>query len=146
MMKLFASWLIGFIFGLGLIISGMSNPEKVLNFLDITGLWDPSLMLVMVGAISITALGFSIARLYGRSFFGSPLNFPTNRDIDSPLVIGSLLFGIGWGLAGICPGPALVLLGSANTQGIIFVVAMLAGMGVFELFNRLQQQRKLNAE
>ena len=107
----------GSIFGVGLIISGMSNPQKVLSFLDIFGNWDPSLMFVMVGAISITAIYFIVTK-----------NKSTKLTIDKKLLAGSSVFGIGWGLVGICPGPAIVVLGSANIKGIIFVIALLIGM------------------
>ena len=107
----------GSIFGVGLIISGMSNPQKVLSFLDIFGNWDPSLMFVMVGAISITAIYFILIK-----------SKTTKLSIDKKLIIGSSIFGIGWGFVGICPGPAIVVLGSANIKGVIFVIALLIGM------------------
>lgn len=122
----------GLIFGLGLIVSGMSNPAKVLGFLDITGAWDPSLMFVMAGAIAVGAPAYAFMRRKSRSLLGAPLQLPTARDIDRRLVFGSLVFGIGWGLAGICPGPALVLVGYGAVKGVIFLIAMLAGQGVFE--------------
>ena len=107
----------GSIFGVGLIVSGMSNPQKVQSFLDIFGNWDPSLMFVMVGAISITAIYFIVIK-----------NKTTKLSIDKKLIVGSSIFGIGWGLVGICPGPAIVVLGSANIKGIIFFIALLIGM------------------
>ena len=116
-MKKILYFISGSIFGVGLIISGMSNPQKVLSFLDIFGNWDPSLMFVMVGAISITAIYFILIK-----------NKSTKLNTDKKLIIGSLIFGIGWGLVGICPGPAIVVLGSANIKGIIFVIALLIGM------------------
>ena len=116
-MKKILYFICGSIFGVGLIISGMSNPQKVLSFLDIFGNWDPSLMFVMIGAISITAIYFIIIK-----------NKSTKLSIDRKLIIGSLIFGIGWGLVGICPGPAIVVLGSANIKGVIFVIALLIGM------------------
>lgn len=130
---LLTSSLAGLTFGLGLILSGMVNPAKVLSFLDIAGTWDPSLALVMVGAITIAALGFSIIKKRRLSLLAQEIQLPNKRELDQPLVLGSLGFGIGWGLAGICPGPALVLLGTANLKGIVFVIFMLLGMGAFEI-------------
>ena len=123
----------GLVFGLGLILAGMANPAKVLAFLDLTGLWDPSLALVMCGAIAVGAIAFAIAKNRHLSYLGLTMQVPTNRIIDKRLTIGSLAFGVGWGLAGICPGPAIVLLGAGSIKGLIFVIAMLAGMGIFEL-------------
>ncbi len=140
-MNIFFSWLTGLIFGLGLMISGMTNPQKVLGFLDIAGAWDPSLAFVMVGGIFIATIGFFFARQRTLSMLGLPMRIPTQRQIDRPLIIGSLIFGIGWGLAGICPGPALVLVVDGLPQGIVFVVAMMIGMGLFEAFNRYQSRR-----
>jgi len=139
--NIFFSWLSGLIFGLGLMVSGMTNPQKVLGFLDITGTWDPSLVFVMVGGIFIATIGFFFAGKRTLSMLGMPMRIPTQRQIDRPLVIGSLIFGIGWGLAGICPGPALVLVGSGIPQGIVFVVAMIIGMGFFEGFSRYQSKQ-----
>jgi uncharacterized membrane protein YedE/YeeE len=126
----------GLIFGVGLILAGMANPDKVLSFLDITGAWDPSLALVMAGAIGVGSLAFTVARKLNRSYLGLPMNLPASRGIDKRLVLGSLAFGIGWGMAGICPGPALVLLGSGSVKGMVFVAAMLLGMGIFEILER----------
>lgn len=132
--------LCGLIFGFGLLLSGMANPEKVLGFLDISGRWDPSLIFVMIGAIVIAIVPFTFAKRRQRSLIGLPMQLPMSRVIDKRLIIGSLLFGIGWGIAGICPGPALILLGSGYRQGIIFVAAMLCGMVVFEWM----EQRRAN--
>lgn len=131
-MALFFSWMAGLIFGIGLLVSGMTNPAKVLGFLDLAGAWDPSLAFVMAGAIAAAAVGFRVAKKRTRSWLGLPMQLPTARQIDRRLVIGSTLFGIGWGLAGICPGPSLVLLSSGVLKGAAFVMAMLAGMGLFE--------------
>ncbi|TPG73794.1 YeeE/YedE family protein [Pseudomonas arsenicoxydans] len=138
-MALFFAWMAGLIFGLGLLVSGMTNPAKVLGFLDVAGAWDPSLAFVMVGAIAVAAVSFQVSRTRTRSLLGLPINLPTARHIDQRLVIGSMLFGTGWGLAGICPGPALVLMGSGILKGAVFVMAMLAGMGLFE---RLERQKR----
>jgi uncharacterized membrane protein YedE/YeeE len=141
---LIASLLSGLVFGLGLIVSGMANPAKVLGFLDLAGAWDPSLALVMVGAIAVGAVAFAIARLRTRSFIGEPIRLPTATRIDRRLVIGSTLFGVGWGIAGFCPGPALVAVGMAKIEALVFVGAMLAGMGLYELLERRRQSAALN--
>lgn len=126
----------GLLFGLGLIVSGMADPAKVLGFLDLAGQWDPSLALVMGGAIAIGLPAFTLARKRQWTLLGEPMQLPTARTIDRRLVLGSLLFGIGWGIAGICPGPALVLLGMASGKGLAFVLAMLAGMLLFRWSER----------
>lgn len=124
--------LAGLIFGLGLLVSGMANPAKVLAFLDIAGDWDPSLALVMAGAIAVGLVAFTLARRRKTSLLGDPMRLPTATQIDRPLVLGSLGFGIGWGLVGFCPGPALVALGAGEAKALVFVAAMLGGMGLFE--------------
>ncbi|RZI94452.1 MAG: YeeE/YedE family protein [Variovorax sp.] len=139
MATVFASLLSGLVFGLGLIVSGMANPAKVLGFLDIAGAWDPSLALVMVGAIAVAAIAFAVARRRTVSLLGAAMKLPTARDIDRRMVFGSVLFGIGWGVAGFCPGPALVALGMGQGKALVFVLAMLAGMGIFELLERCRQ-------
>src|SRR6478735_10484314 len=126
-------FLVGLLFGLGLILAGMTDPGKVQAFLDLAGPWDPSLAFVMGGAILVGFFAFSLARRRTRNFLGGAMQIPTARDIDRPLVVGSLVFGIGWGLAGFCPGPALVALGAGHWQALLFVLAMLAGMAVHEL-------------
>ncbi|CND61348.1 gene II and x proteins [Yersinia frederiksenii] len=135
-MNLLFSLMAGLIFGLGLIIAGMANPAKVLGFLDISGAWDPSLALVMAAAVVVATLGFTWAKKRKTSLLGQPIQLPMATNIDKRLIGGSLLFGIGWGLAGICPGPALVLLGAGMYKGIIFVAAMLAGMAIFSAIER----------
>ena len=138
-MTIFASWVAGVIFGLGLIVSGMADPAKVLGFLDLAGAWDPSLAFVMAGAISVAAVAFAMARKRTVSFLGAAMNLPKTRRIDRRLVAGSLMFGIGWGVAGICPGPGLVALGMGEIKALVFVVAMLAGMGLYEVLERRKQ-------
>jgi uncharacterized membrane protein YedE/YeeE len=123
----------GLVFGLGLIVAGMANPAKILGFLDIAGKWDPSLALVMAGAIAVGLVAFTLARRRTVSALGSPMQLPSARTLDARLVGGSLMFGIGWGLAGFCPGPAIVALGAGYAKAAVFVIAMLLGMGVFEL-------------
>ena len=142
-MTVFASLLAGLVFGLGLIVSGMADPAKVLGFLDLGGAWDPSLAFVMAGAIAVGALAFAVARKRTVSFLGATMNLPTSRDIDGRLVIGSVVFGIGWGVAGFCPGPGLVALGMGEVKALVFVVAMLVGMGAFELLERRRQTASL---
>lgn len=135
-MKLVLSFASGLIFGLGLVLSGMGNPAKVLGFLDIAGAWDPSLMFVMVGGIAVGVVAFRIGGRHALSLLGQPMQIPTSRQIDPRLIVGSALFGIGWGLAGICPGPAFLLLGFGAIKGLVFVLALLVGMILFELMSR----------
>jgi uncharacterized membrane protein YedE/YeeE len=127
-----SEFVIGLIFGIGLIVSGMTDPGKVIGFLDLFGAWDPSLALVMGGAIFVGVFAFALARRRSTTFLGGALHLPAARDIDRRLLGGSLLFGAGWGLAGFCPGPAIVSAGSGQPKAIIFVLAMLAGMWLFE--------------
>ena len=138
---LFASLLAGLVFGLGLIVSGMADPAKVMGFLDLGGAWDPSLAFVMAGAIGVGALAFATARKRTVSFLGSAMKLPMSSDIDGQLVIGSVVFGIGWGIAGFCPGPGLVALGMGEIKALVFVVAMMLGMSVFELLERRRQRK-----
>lgn len=141
-MYMVTSLLAGLVFGLGLIVSGMANPAKVLGFLDLAGRWDPSLAFVMAGAIAVGFFAFAVARTRTRSFLGAEMKLTTARDIDRRLVVGGLLFGIGWGVAGFCPGPALVALGMGESKAIVFVMAMLAGMGAFEFLERRKNPAK----
>ena len=126
--------LAGLVFGIGLLLSGMADPAKVLGFLDLAGDWDPSLALVMAGAIAVAAAGFAVARRRVKSLLGAPIQLPAKRTVDRRLIVGSTLFGAGWGLAGFCPGPALVALGMGEAKAIVFVLSMLTGMGLFVLF------------
>ncbi len=140
-MRTLLAFLAGLVFGLGLLLSGMADPGKVLGFLDLAGAWDPSLAFVMAGAITAGVLAFALARRRTRSLLGDAMHLPTKTGIDRRLVAGSLLFGAGWGLAGFCPGPALVALGMGESKAIVFVVAMLAGMGLFELIEARRKHR-----
>lgn len=140
-MTVFFSLLAGAVFGLGLIVSGMSNPAKVLGFLDLGGSWNPSLAFVMLGAILVGTVAFSVARKRKLSILGAPMQLPTERRIDRRLVIGSMLFGIGWGIVGLCPGPALVDLGMGQQKAVIFVIAMVGGMVLFEALEMLRGRR-----
>jgi len=138
---------VGLLFGLGLMISGMTDPSKVLGFLDLFGTWDPSLALVMGGAILVGFFAFALAKKRTTTFLGSVLQLPTSTHIDKPLVIGSLLFGAGWGLAGFCPGPAVVSMADGQPKALLFVLAMLIGMVGFELMDRfIHAPRKLAAK
>ncbi|GIZ13926.1 DUF6691 family protein [Pseudomonas sp. NCCP-436] len=121
----------GLLFGLGLLLAGMADPAKVLAFLDLADNWDPSLALVMAGAIGVAALPLLLAGRRSRALLGGTMQLPTRRDVDARLVGGSLLFGVGWGIAGICPGPAVALLLVGHWQALLFVLAMLAGMLIF---------------
>jgi uncharacterized membrane protein YedE/YeeE len=135
-------------FGMGLMFSGMTDPSKVIGFLDLFGSWDPSLALVMGGAIMVGFFAFTVAKKRTTTFLGGVLRFPTNMDIDKKLVIGSVLFGTGWGLAGFCPGPALVSMADGQPKALVFVLAMLVGMLGFELMDRFvhaPRKAKFNA-
>ena len=127
---------VGLLFGTGLILSGMTDPGKVIGFLDLFGAWDPSLAFVMGGAILVGVGAFALAKKRTTTFLGGALHLPKSNDIDKRLVVGGLVFGAGWGLAGFCPGPALVSLGAGQPKAAAFVLAMLVGMGVFELLER----------
>jgi uncharacterized membrane protein YedE/YeeE len=130
--------LAGLVFGAGLILSGMTDPGKVIGFLDVSGRWDPSLAMVMAGAIAVGFFAFRLAGRRGRTFVGGALHLPNRRDIDWRLLGGSALFGIGWGLAGFCPGPALVSFASGVDKAAVFVAAMLGGMLVYTALERLR--------
>lgn len=144
-MTVFTSLLAGLVFGFGLLISGMADPNKVLGFLDLAGPWDPSLALVMAGAIAVGVVAFAVARQRTLSFLGAEMKLPSTQQIDRRLVLGSALFGIGWGIAGLCPGPALVSLGTGQVKAMVFVLAMVAGMGMFEWLERATLHRTATA-
>jgi uncharacterized membrane protein YedE/YeeE len=141
-MQLIVVFALGLLFGLGLLVSGLANPAKVLNFLDLAGAWDPSLLFVMGGAVLVAAVGFRLARGRAQSVLGAPMRLPGTGAIDRRLVLGSLAFGAGWGLAGFCPGPALVAMGSGYVEALIFTAAMVAGMAVFELAEWLRARTR----
>ena len=143
-----AEFVVGLLFGLGLMLSGMTDPGKVIGFLDLFGTWDPSLALVMGGAIMVGFFAFTVAKKRTSTFLGGAMRLPTNMDMDKKLVIGSVLFGAGWGLAGFCPGPALVSMADGQPKALVFVLAMLVGMLGFELMDRFvhsPRKAKLNA-
>lgn len=126
----------GVLFGLGLLLAGMADPVKVLGFLDLAGHWDPSLGLVMVGAIGAALIPMQWSARHTRTLLGLSMRMPVTRKVDRRLIFGSLIFGVGWGIAGICPGPSLVLVLSGNWQILLFVLAMLAGMGLFGVLEK----------
>lgn len=140
-MNRISEFVIGLLFGWGLLISGMTDPGKVIGFLDLAGAWDPSLAFVMGGGVLVGLIGFTVAKKRTRSFLGSAMHLPTARDIDRRLVLGSLTFGAGWGLAGFCPGPGIVATGAGESKAALFVVAMIAGMLVFEVLDRWAKAR-----
>ena len=129
-------FVLGLTFGLGLLISGMTDPGKVQGFLDLAGLWDPSLVFVMGGGVMVGLLGFGWAKKQSLSLSGLTFQWPEMTLIDRPLVLGSLMFGLGWGLAGFCPGPAWVAMASGNDKALVFVVAMLVGMVIYGYFKK----------
>ena len=131
---------VGLLFGIGLLVSGMTDPAKVQGFLDLAGAWDPSLAFVMGGAILVGLVAFSVAKTRTQNLLGGAMRLPTSRDIDRRLVVGSLMFGAGWGLAGFCPGPGLVAMGAGEPKAALFVAAMVGGMLVFEVLDRRVQR------
>lgn len=139
-MERVSEFFVGLLFGLGLILAGMTDPSKVIGFLDVAGVWNPSLALVMGGAILVGVFAFALARRRATSFFGGAMQLPTTRDIDKRLIGGSLLFGAGWGGAGFCPGPAIVSVGAGQPKAIVFTLAMLFGMVIFEMLERRRER------
>jgi uncharacterized membrane protein YedE/YeeE len=141
-MTFISSLFAGLVFGIGLILSGMTNLAKIIGFLDFTGKWDPSLIFVMLGAISISYFAFHVAANKSTTFLGQSINIPSKKDIDARLIIGSGIFGIGWGLAGYCPGPGLASIATGRLQPILFVISMLIGMAVYEVLEKLRLNNK----
>lgn len=139
------SFVAGLLFGIGLIVSEMYRPAKVQGFLDFAGSWDPSLALVLAGAIAVAIIAFAVARTRAQTFLGTTMRLSQTRGIDVRLALGSVGFGIGWGLAGFGPGPALVALGTGHVKAFIFVVAMIAGMAIYEYAERKRAQRTAGA-
>ncbi|WP_336487718.1 YeeE/YedE family protein [Methylobacterium nigriterrae] len=133
MAKTVSAFAVGLLFGIGLLVSGMANPAKVLAFLDVTGRWDPSLAFVMAGAVAVSATGYLVARRRGRPVLAPRLEIPTRRDLDPRLLVGAALFGVGWGLVGLCPGPTLTILTVVPAPAATFVAAMVVGMLMFRL-------------
>lgn len=128
-----SAFISGLVFSFGLLLSGMANPEKVLGFLDLFGAWDPSLALVMGGAIAVGLPAFMLAKKRQTAILGDAIQLPGKRELDKRLILGSLVFGVGWGLAGFCPGPGIVATGALEVGGLVFVLAMVAGMLAFRL-------------
>jgi uncharacterized membrane protein YedE/YeeE len=135
-MHIVTAFIVGLVFGIGLIVAGMTAPAKVQGFLDLAGLWDPSLALVMGGAVLVGLVAFRIAGKRERALLGDAMRLPTATHVDRRLVLGGLAFGAGWGLAGFCPGPALASLATGGAKVWIFTGAMMAGMVVFEVLER----------
>ncbi len=133
-MRLLLCYGIGLIFGVGISMSGMANPAKVLNFFDVAGIWDPSLGFVMGGALAVTFVGYRFVLKRPGPVLGGMFQLPRRRDLDMPLVGGAAIFGVGWGIAGFCPGGALPAIGTGDTNVLIFVAALLAGIGAVKLF------------
>lgn len=142
-MRIFATFICGLIFGLGLVLSGMANPLKVQNFLDLFGTWDPSLAFVMIGAILVTMPGYWLLRKSSGPIFAEVFQFPIKHDLDKNLISGAITFGIGWGLAGFCPGPALTAITSFSGEVLVFVLAMLAGMVIANMASYRQAKKIL---
>ena len=142
-MKSFMALLAGLLFGLGLILSGMADPSKVLGFLDLAGNWDPSLAFVMGGALLVGSLVFPFAKKRSKSILGDTMRLPTATQIDRRLVLGGLTFGVGWGLAGYCPGPALASVAQGGMKPLLFFAAMLTGMALYELLERAKNKTAL---
>jgi uncharacterized membrane protein YedE/YeeE len=145
LMPLLASFACGLLFGIGLLVSGMTSPAKVLGFLDLFGAWDATLAFVMAGAVVVTSVGYRLARRRGTPLLDVECLWPTRSNLDAPLVVGSVLFGIGWGLVGLCPGPALVNLAGLSFPVIVFVAAMAAGMFGFDLWQNRQPAPRRDA-
>lgn len=139
MMRPLSSFISGLLFGLGLILSGMTDPRNIIGFLDVTGGWNPQLALVMLGAVSVTYFAFRYVGRRERSWLGEPIDLPISRAINRRLLAGAVLFGIGWGLVGYCPGPALASLATLDQAPLLFVLAMLVGMAMFEVITRGRQ-------
>jgi uncharacterized membrane protein YedE/YeeE len=138
-MQILIAFVVGLVFGIGLIVAGMTDPARVLGFLDLAGWWNPSLAFVMGGAILVALPAFAIARQRQRTLLGAPLQLPTSTRIDRRLLLGAAAFGVGWGLAGLCPGPALALLASGNGKVLLFVASMLGGMVIFEVVEHVRR-------
>lgn len=135
-MAVFYSFAAGLVFGIGLIVSGLADPARVLGFLDLAGLWNPTLAFVMGGAVVATTAGYAWLRRRRLSLSGEPMHWPQATQVDRRLAGGSLLFGVGWGLAGFCPGPALVAAAAGVAQAAVFAAAMIAGMAIFSALER----------
>lgn len=136
-MKLIFAGLTGLVFGIGIALSGMMNPAKVLNFFDVSGTWDPSLAFVMGGALIVTAVGYRLVWRRAQPLFGGTFQIPSNTQIDRKLIGGSALFGIGWGIAGFCPGAAIPALGTGRWEVVLFIGAVVAGFALRRVLARV---------
>ena len=145
-MQRISEFVVGLLFGLGLMLSGMTDPSKVIGFLDLFGNWDPSLAFVIGGAIAVGFFAFALAKKRTTSFLGGALHLPKSNHIDRRLVVGSLVFGAGWGLAGFCPGPALVSMAAGQDKALVFVLAMVFGMIAYEVAQRFVHLPKRHTE
>lgn len=141
-MQIAMAFIAGLTFGVGLLLGGMTDPSRVIGFLDLAGTWNPSLAFVMTGAVCVAALAFRFARTRTRAFLGDLIRLPTAKQIDRRLVLGGMTFGIGWGLAGYCPGPAIASLALGDSKPLAFVLAMLAGMALYEVQDRYAAARQ----
>lgn len=141
-MNAVSAFVAGLLLGMGLIISGMTDPSKIIGFLDLAGKWDPSIAFAIGGAVLVAFVAFRFARKLTVSFLGAPMHLPAARQVDRQLILGSLAFGVGWGLAGYCPGPAVVALGAGQDKAVVFVIAMIAGMALYEAVDRLLHPRR----
>jgi uncharacterized protein len=141
-MQIFVALVVGLLFGIGLIVSGMIDPSKVLGFLDLAGEWDPSLAFVMAGAVLVGTIAFGLAAKRSRTLLGDVMRLPSATAIDRRLVLGGALFGVGWGLAGYCPGPALASVVLGGPKPVVFVLSLLAGMAMFELLEHRSASRR----
>jgi len=140
-MKLFTAFISGLIFGIGLIVSGMSDPSRVIGFLDLAGSWNPSLAFVMGGAIPVTFVAFRWLESRGKTVLNEELHLPGKSHINTELILGSLLFGAGWAISGFCPGPAIVAVGAGYTKAIVFTIAMLVGMMIHDYAHQFRKGR-----
>lgn len=145
MARFLSPLLIGLIFGAGIALSGMINPAKVLNFFDVAGTWDPSLAFVMGGALSVAFIGYRLVLKRSGPVFGGAFQLPTRRDLDKPLVIGSAVFGLGWGVAGFCPGASIPALGLGQPDAFVFVAAMIGGILLARMLRKAMEARKTEA-
>lgn len=142
MNKILSAFIVGIIFGIGLTLAQMINPAKVLSFLDLAGAWDPSLAFVMAGGAGIAAIFYPIILRRPRPLLAEKFQVPARTDIDARLMLGASLFGIGWGLAGLCPGPAIAVLALGRSEAVIFVLAMVTGFALYELYDRILMKSK----
>jgi hypothetical protein len=141
-LSLFTVFASAFLFALGLGVSGMTDPARVIAFLDFAGDWNPSLALVMISAIAVNAVAYRVMARRQAPWLAAKFQVPTRRDIDAPLVVGSLLFGAGWGIAGYCPGPAIASLATGSAPALVFVASMAVGMGLFHVYQLLLKRRE----